>query len=281
MNSIARSVLAILAFLTASVAGAAEYSDLYIIPGAGHSHGAFGTLWRSDVVLHNIQDVPITVEIAIVESGRPPAAEPIAVAAGGETALHLAPGETRMLADVAGHLGRDIAGALIIGADLPFAVTSRTYVELPAGRTLGQTVSPVAMTGAADAANELAVLPSLIHGGRQRSNVGVFVAASHAPLVVEVALLSPSGAALGSQLVVVDEPGFIHRQLSLAQIGVGPAGSTAIVRILEGDGIVVSYASIIDSMSAEAAFVSGEAISSRGAASRSMLARAVAGGEVQ
>lgn len=268
-------ILIVLALFVASAAGAAEYSDLYIVPGAGHSRGAFGTLWRSDVVLHNIQSVPITVEIALVESGRAPAAGPIAVTVGGETALHLNAGETRLLPDVLGHLGRDIAGALIIGADLPFALTTRTYAELPAGRTLGQTVTPVAISGSADAVNEVAVLPSLTGGERQRSNVGVFVAASHAPLIAEIALLSPSGATLGSQLVVVDAPGFMHQQFAIAQIGAAAASSTAVVRILEGDGIVVPYASIVDNTSAEAMFVSAEAISLRGATSRSMLANAV------
>jgi len=277
MNSIASRILIIVVLFTAAAAGAAEYSDLYIIPGAGHSHGAFGTLWRSDVVLYNIQQVPITVEIAIVESGGAPSGEPIAV-----STIHLNPGETRVLSDAAGHFGRDIAGALIVGADMPFALTSRTYAQLPTGRTLGQTVSPVAITGAADAVNEVAVLPSLAAGERQRANIGVFVAASHAPVVVEIALLSASGATLGSQVTVVDEPGFEHRQLSVAQIAAPtPSSSTAVVRILEGDGIVVPYASIIDNVSAEAVFVSGEAISLRGAASRSMLVNAVTGGKVK
>jgi hypothetical protein len=51
--------------------------------------------------------------------------------------------------------------------------------------------------------------------GRQRSNVGVFVAASHAPLTIEIAMLAPNGAHLHSQMIVVDEPGFMHRQLSM------------------------------------------------------------------
>jgi hypothetical protein len=86
MKPIASRILVTLVFLvTASVAGAAEYSDLYIIPAAAHAHGAFGTEWRSDVVLHNIQAIPITVEFALVESGRGPAVEPIVVSAGAET----------------------------------------------------------------------------------------------------------------------------------------------------------------------------------------------------
>jgi hypothetical protein len=254
----------ILALFITSAASAAEYSDLYIIPVAGHTAGAFGTSWRSDVVLHNIQSESITVQIALVESGRVPSAVPIAI-----STLHLTPGETRTLSDVAGALERNITGALIVGADMPFAVTSRTWAELPAGRTLGQTVAPVGMTGAADAANAMAVLPSLTTDAQQRSNVGVFVAASHVPLIVEVAMLSAAGATLGSQLIVVEEPGFIHRQFAAAP------SITAVVRILEGDGIVVPYASTIDNASAEALFVSGEPISLRGAATLAMLAKTV------
>ncbi|HKO57498.1 MAG TPA: hypothetical protein VJ276_16610 [Thermoanaerobaculia bacterium] len=262
-----KKLLMALALFTASAAGAAEYSDLYIVPIAGHSHGAYGTSWRSDVMLHNIQQVPITVEIAMVENGRSPSAEPVAIGAG----TRLSPGETRLLSDVAGALQRDVAGALIVGADMPFAVTSRTWAELPAGRTLGQTVSPVAISGTADAVNDLAVLPSLADSDRQRSNVGVFIAASRAPLVVEITALSPSGTTLGSQSVVVAEPGFIHRQLSLAQIAGAATSATAVVRIVEGDGIVVPYASIIDNASAEAAFVSGEPISAHGKTTLGML----------
>jgi hypothetical protein len=274
MNSICNSVLLMFALLLTSAASAAGYSDLYIIPVAGHALGAFGTSWRSDLVLHNIQSVPITVEIALVESGRAPSTVPLAVSAGAETTVHLMPGETRALSDVAGGLGRNITGALIVGADLPFAMTSRTWAALPAGRTLGQTVAPVAMTGTADAVNAIAVLPSLTTDTRQRSNVGLFVAASHAPLVVEIATFSATGALLASQLVVVDEPGFLHRQLPIAPAAAATS-VTAVVRILEGDGIVVAYASTIDNASAEAVFVSGEPISLRGAATLAMLAKTV------
>ncbi len=257
-------VLFIFAVLISSAAAAAEYSDLYIVPVAGHTGGALGTSWRSDVVLHNLQSVPITVEIVLVESGRSPSTEPLAIDAG----LQLMPGETRILADVAGSQGRDITGALIIGASLPFAVTSRIWAEGPAGRTLGQTVPPVAISGTADAVNDVAVLASLMAGGGQRSNAGVFVAASHAPFVVEVAVLSAAGATLASQLIVVEEAGFVHRQLAISPM---TGAMTAVVRILEGEGIVVPYASIVDNITAEAVFVSGEAISRQGLNGRLML----------
>ena len=147
MSRYAKTILAVLSLFTASTALAADYSDLYVMPIAGHARGAFETAWRSDVVLHNLQLEPITVEMALIESGRPAGAEAIAVSFGAETVLHLAAGETRVISDVLGNLDRDVTGALIVGASMPFVLTSRTYAERPAGRTLGQTVLPIAISG--------------------------------------------------------------------------------------------------------------------------------------
>lgn len=274
MNRMGSRALFTLVLLVSAATAAAEYSDLYVVPVAGHVRGAFGSSWRSDVVLHNIQAVPISVEMALVESGLAPSAAPLAVTAGGESTFLLMPGETRTFEDVAGNLGRDATGALIVGADLPFALTSRTWAELPARRTLGQSVVPVAIGGAADAINDAAVLPSLATQAGLRSNAGVFIAASDAPLIVEVVWRSEDGASAGSQLIVADEPGLMHRQLPIARpAATGPV--TAVVRILEGDGIVVPYASTIENTSAEAFFVTGSPVAARAASSREMLVRAV------
>ena len=241
--------LMIVFLFIASAASAADYSDLYIIPIAGHTRGAFGTEWRSDVVLHNIQQVPITVEMVLVESGLAPSTPPIDIA----IATNLTPGETRTLSDILGTQGRDLTGALIVGAELPFALTSRTYAEHASGRTLGQTVTPVAIT---DSSTEVSVLAGLSDSNHQRSNLGLFLAASHAPMIAEIQLVSSTGATLESMLITVEEPGFTHLQFVIT------SGTTAVVRIVEGDGIAVPYASTVDNITAEALFVSGELISS-------------------
>jgi len=270
-----RSLIALALVVTAAAALAAEYSDLYIIPIAGHARGAHGTSWRSDVVLHNIQAVPVSVELALVESGRVPSAAPLSLDTPGEPAFVLMPGETRTLADVAARLGRDVTGALIVGADLPFAVTSRTWAELPNGtRTLGQSVLPIALAGTPDALNEVAVLPSLAHGARQRSNVGLFIAASRAPLVIELALLTPAGTAVDTQRITVSEPGFLHRQFAIRGSDSTPT-TTAVIRIVEGDGIVVPYGSTIDNTSAEAIFLSAAPILVHPTPTRTLLAATV------
>lgn len=261
-----KTALIVLALFIASVAAAADYSDLYVIPIAGHARGAFGTQWRSDVVLHNLQLVPITVEMALVESGRSPDAAPIAI-----SSLQLNPGETRTLADVLGHEGRDLAGALIVGASMPFVVTSRTYAERPTGRTLGQTVEPIAMTGGADAVNDVAILAGLTNDAHHRTNIGVFLAASRAPFVAEIELVSASGASLGSTFIDVGAEGLAHHQFPVTTSG----AVSAIVRIVQGDGIVVPYASIINNTSAEAMFVSASAAKTRSAAAVMLMMDAV------
>jgi hypothetical protein len=260
----------VLSLLTAGAAVAADLSDLYVVPIAGHTHGAFGTAWRSDLVLHNLQAEPITVEMALIESGRPAAADAIAIPFGVEPLLHLGPGETRVISDVLGQQRRDITGALIVGASLPFVLTSRTYAE----GTLGQTVPPIAITSGADASSEVAILAGLAENERQRANVGLVLAASRAPFLAEIELVSASGSSLGSQLVALDTEGFAHHQFAAATIA--SEGVTALVRIVEGEGLVVPYASMIDNASAEAMFVSAAPATGGGAAAaRAMLARSV------
>src|SRR5437667_11834094 len=48
---------------------ASEYSDLYLIPVAGHLSGASGSSWMSDVAIQNVQSTPLTVQIVVIESG--------------------------------------------------------------------------------------------------------------------------------------------------------------------------------------------------------------------
>lgn len=275
MTHCAKTLLFTISLIIASTASAAGYTDLYIVPAVGHAHGAHGTLWRSDLVLHNIQTVPIVVELALIESNQPAATAPIAIMVGGATTLHLNPGETRIVSDVVGNQGRDVAGSLIVGADLPFALTSRTYAESSSGKRLGQTVTPMAISAGSDAIEDASVLPGLTAGTAQRTNIGALLVASRAPLIAEIELVSASGTTLGSRLLVVQEPGFVHHQLSTADVADIDADASALIRIIEGDGVVAPYGSMIDNSTAEAIFVVGQPIAARGGAARAMLVRAV------
>jgi hypothetical protein len=79
---------------------------------------------------------------------------------------------------------------------------------------------------------------------------------------------------------VVEEPGFVHHHLSTADIAEIPDGATAVVRIVEGDGLVVPYASMIDNASAQALFIGGQPVMAHGMAARTMLSNVVAAGRM-
>jgi hypothetical protein len=258
-------IITLVSLVIAVAARAADYADLYILPVAGHAQGANGTSWRSDVVLHNFQTTPITVEMVLIETGRSATAAPIALAT-----TVVAAGETKVLADVLADEDRNVTGAMIIGADAPFVASSRTYAVLSGTRTLGQTVVPIGMAG--DPAGDAVVLAGLAVDASQRSNIGFFAAASHAPFVVEIELRTAAGTPAGTERIAVDAEGFIHHQ-SLAPIG----AASALFRVVAGEGLVVPYGSVVDNRSAEAIFLPAPALTNGGSAAaaltRSLLRR--------
>ena len=59
----------LLMFLVSPALLASEYSDLYLIPVAGHVSGANGSNWMSDVAIQNPQSTPLNVQLVLIESG--------------------------------------------------------------------------------------------------------------------------------------------------------------------------------------------------------------------
>src|ERR1044071_8062705 len=64
-----KTAILLLLLLAAKAAFADTYSDTYVIPIVGHTNGAGGTMWMSDLVIHNISNSPMTVQLVLIESG--------------------------------------------------------------------------------------------------------------------------------------------------------------------------------------------------------------------
>jgi hypothetical protein len=251
-----KSIIAAL-LLFAAVAHA-EYTDFYVIPVASHVTGAFGTFWMSDVAVQNFQNRTITVNLALVEADGSVSAvgAPVTVAAGGSAILR----------DVLAGQGKsEVSGAILIGADAPFAVSSRTYVTAAGGGTIGQGIPAAArfVENTLDGtANGSAFLPGLVNNTQFRSNIGFVAGTSNsavAPLVIEVTLRDGGGSILGTRTFEIPAGAFRHLQFSSRAVAdqTFDAGS-AEVRIAAGDGAAVAYASIVDNVSADSVFVMGE-----------------------
>jgi hypothetical protein len=255
-------------FCSAAASAQQAYSDLYVIPIAGHTPGANGTNWMSNLAIQNFQTSPLTVQIVVIESGSmTDNVYPLATAASNGS-VTVPAGGSAMLKDLLNdHRGlTSTTGALLVGADRPFALTSRTYSMTPDGDTVGQTVpgagsfldntlSPINLAAA------VAYVPGLVQNGEFRTNLG-FVAAnasgSGGAMTMSVTLRNAGGAVTGTRAFSVPAGAILQMQFSARELSAGNFDvAGAEFRITSGSGAVVPYASVIDNRTADAVFVSG------------------------
>ena len=255
--------------LCATVASANHYSDFYVLPAAAHTPGVNGTMWMSDVAIQNFQSSPLTVELAVIESGEGNSDNvfPISTGAASTSATIPANGSVLLRDILKDHRGlQSVTGAILIGSDRPFAVTSRTYSMTPEGNTIGQTVPPARdfldnTIGDTDLATAVAYIPGLIDNGGFRSNLGAVIgnASASEALVITVNVRDAAGASAGTRTINVSPGNFTHLQFTVRSI-IGTRTfdiGSAEFRITAGNGAVVPYASVIDNATADAVFVAG------------------------
>lgn len=261
---------AILLFVCAIFATAAvhadHYASTYVIPVAGHVRGSNGGTWMSDVVIRNFSTQPLTVEILVVESGSntldnvyPLMSEFV------NGAVTVGVNNTVLLEDVlGGHRGlENITGALILGANRPFAVTSRAYNS---NGGIGQTVPATRdfldnSVGTIDNAT-VVYIPGIIQNADARTNIGFVAGAGGSPnvdMVVEIGVRSASGGVLGEREFIIPAGRFAHHQFNLRSIVSGNFDIGSVdIRIVEGEGTIVPYASVVDNRTGEAAYIMGQ-----------------------
>jgi hypothetical protein len=255
------------AMLVSAPAFANHYSDLYVIPVVAHVPGAYGTSWMSDVAIQNFQSSPLNVEMIFVESGlgMMDNISPLITNDLDGSVTVPAFGSVLLKDVLEGYEGMtNPIGSLIIGADMPFAVTSRAYSMSPDGDTIGQTVRPSAnflnvTEGTIDPAS--AYIPGLIQNARFRSNLGIVVANAtgfNSNLVVEVTVRNAAGQSLGTRNYIITPGSVAHQQFSVREITNASFDiGSAEYRITSGSGSVVAYASVIDNVTADAVFIMG------------------------
>lgn len=140
-------------------------------------------------------------------------------------------GSSVLLKDILGgqRAGAPISGAIRIGSDRPFAVTSRTYNQLGDGQTYGQTVPPVRnfledTVGSVDPATNVAYLPGIISNSRFRTNFGMVAANASgdtATMNVVITMRDSLGAVAGARNLAVAPGGLLHVQFSARSLSAG------------------------------------------------------------
>lgn len=246
-----RKIIFILCLTVPGAMSASQIADFYVIPVVAHTSGANGTSWRTDVFIQNIQSTPLTVEMSLVATG-----EGLLDNIFPLSNVTVAPLGSVTLSDVLQNQART-SGALLVGGNHAFALTSRTYDRTPAG-TVGQAVPP-ATDAASDGSSAASTLyiPGLISNAAFRTNLGLVMSAT-TPMTVVVTIDGPDGQALGARTFNVAAGMTTHVQFGTPSVAAVPFDTAgAIVRITAGTGTVISYASIVDNATADASFVSG------------------------
>jgi hypothetical protein len=243
------------AALLFSVPAVAQIADTYVIPVAGHSTGANGETWVTDLTLHNVSDSPLMVEL----EGIGPDGEPMDLTTGTAT---IPPRGSTQLRDVVLPSG---VGSLLITGDGEFAMTSRVFTEHAAG-SVGSVVP--AVDSFIDLENGGAFVPGLAANSSYRTNIGFFAVAGTTPLHFAIDLLDGSGATLATKAFAVPAGTMTHRQISSREIAaIDFDAAAAQVRVTDGDGVITAYASVVDNRSRDASFVAAQALSELSAAS--------------
>lgn len=262
--------LATALLLTPGAAFANHYADFYVIPVASHTMGLNGTLWMSDVAIQNFQTTPITVELTFVQSGENNLDNISQLNVGDAGTVTVPAKGSVILKDVINNRpftqNNMATGAILIGADKPFAVTSRSYSMSPTGDSIGQTVVPARdflENAVLDTNNAMATayIPGLISNGQFRSNLGFVAATTNGTggMRIDVTVRKADGSIAGTRQFIIAPGSIEHLQFSVRSFSPDPfdAGS-AEFSIAVGDGAVIPYGSVIDNGTADAVFVLGQ-----------------------
>lgn len=196
-----------------------------LVPVVAHTAGAGNppTYWLSDVVIRNLEEVPVTVGAVYLPSDRSNTWDgtfPVT--------LTLQPNETLLVEDVLGTwfgVSGNEKGFLFISAsdehfpenpaEARLLVTSRTYNTGDPRGTYGQTIAPNLFYW--NGGSDLSQLTGIRHGGRYRSNLGV-VNISFDEITVHMIFYDEDGIPLASTSRAI--PAGSMKQWSLSSLGV-------------------------------------------------------------
>lgn len=249
----------------AGAAHAAHYADTYVIPIAGHTPGANGVTWMSDLAIRNISTQELNVELIFIETGEQTFdnIQPL-IGDNVDGSVTLQANETVLLEDILeGYRDRtSVIGAVILGGNRPFAVTSRSYNDRsPVGETVPPTRDFLENSTEQTDNTGFAYIPGVAQNAAWRTNFGFVAGAAGSAssnMHVEVTVRAAAGGILGTRTFVIAPGAFAHQQVNLRSIAAGNFDIGSIdVRVSEGEGAVVPYASIVDNNTGEAAYIMG------------------------
>lgn len=214
---------------------------VYRVPAIAHNVGAGGTRWRSDVAVVNRSGFAGSLTLTYASPDLQ-LTRAVGLPAGGtvewrnvlESLFGLAPtGNT--------------AGLVEVVADVPLAITARSYSEGPQG-TMGQDF-PALTDSDALLPGRVGILPQLRRGNGFYTNLGV-VNLGTATCTVAVRAFDTAGSQVGTtRLFTVEGGQWVQQYDFLASVGAGDRDTAyATVEVVTPEGKAWAYAALIDSL---------------------------------
>jgi ELWxxDGT repeat protein len=215
-----------------------QWEHVYFVPSSAHTQGAFGSIWVTDLVIHNPNEVDQSARVFFLGEGNDNRAS-------FGRRIEVAAGQSSTVLDAVSTLfdEKERLGALVVTCQRPLLVTSRTYARSSEG-TYGQLFEGLPENDAL-AANQEGRLLQLARSRDYRTNLGI-ANASGTPVDVVVKFFLASGQALGQKLFRIGPFGFHQENDVLAALGADVPEAYAIATSTTSSVRYFVYASVID-----------------------------------
>lgn len=217
---------------------ASPWARTYLVSNSGHTAGAQGTNWVSDVVLHNPGSTAASATIFFLEKDLDNTDKlGWSVAVPG--------GRSVKLADIVEDTfaRSSSSGALLVGASGELVVTSRTFNDAASG-TYGQYIEGYPLLRAIQK-DEEARLIQLTRDSSYRTNIG-FANGTNANLEVKLELKRANGALLGTRTISLKPFSFTQINDALSAYGSAIDDAYAVISSSTAGAAFFAYASVID-----------------------------------
>lgn len=237
---------------TVAVTGGHDVRQVQIVPAMANTAGLNGTTWRSDLTLYNAGPEPAEVSIALLLQGQDNTNARTAP-------FTVEPGSQRRIPDVLAELF-GVTGSAVLRLDIVrghLAAVGRSLMTAGPG-LVAQHVPSLALESAVPT-GQTAHLPGLAYSTQRhrgcRTNLGLFNPTSE-PVTARVDLFGDGGAPAGALAFDLQPSGYllvsdIYRKVASPDVDSG----TASVRALTPGGALLTWASVVDNQSGDAALL--------------------------
>ncbi|HEY3055042.1 MAG TPA: hypothetical protein VGK31_03810, partial [Thermoanaerobaculia bacterium] len=222
----------------------------YVVPGvADLNNGAAN--WRTDMRIFNSGSVAQAVNLTFYQADN--------AAAPRVTTVTVNPNEVKVLDSVVASVfsATNVGGAVHAdtAVDSQLVVTGRTYNQTASG-TLGQFIPAATLADGIDRSGRALNILQVEDSSRYRTNVGL-AEMSGKPSTVEISVTLPDSKV--TPIIQVPLAANEFRQFGLAEFGLGNVYNARVsVKVIDGDGRVTAYGSVIDQITTAPTYVAAQ-----------------------